>query len=335
MLKKTCLQGFSLWAFFISFFCVVKRRLKIGTGKRLGKVISCFAGIGCGELGLKRQNIAVDSVYAYEIDKYAESVNRYHNPDTVFLGDITKWKEHTETIGRDVDLIMGGSPCQDLSIAGKRVGLDGARSGLFWTFVEMIKHYKPKYFLLENVASMSGKDKDIITEAMGVEPVMINAALVSAQQRKRLFWTNLPYTSLKDKRIFVKDILLDKEQQLKAIFKSLRLHKIETGICMNYPKRLGEMDDRKSQNYRVYSVYGKAPTLNAKHIGSDAKFFCDGCLIRLNPIECERLQTLEDDYTKYGMSDEGLQEISNTQRYKMVGNGWCVDAVAEAFFKNI
>ena len=321
--------------FFISFFCVVKRRLEIGKEKRLGKVISCFAGIGCGELGLKRQNIAVDNVYAYEIDKYAESVNRYHNPDTVFLGDITKWKEHTELISDDVDLIMGGSPCQDLSIAGKRAGLDGARSGLFWTFVEMIKHYKPKYFLLENVASMSGENRDIITEAMGVEPVLINAALVSAQQRERLFWTNLPYTSLEDKRIFVKDILLDKEHQLKAGFKSLQLRKIETGVCINQPKRLGEIDNKKSQNYRVYSVYGKAPTLNAKHIGSDAKFFCDGSLIRLNPIECERLQTLEDDYTKYGMSDEGLQKISNSQRYKMVGNGWCVDVVSEAFFKNI
>ena len=206
--------------FYFFFFCVVTRRLEIGKEKRLGKVISCFAGIGCGELALKRQNIAVDNVYAYEIDKYAESVNRYHNPDTVFLGDITKWKEHTELISDDVDLIMGGSPCQDLSIAGKRAGLDGARSGLFWTFVEMIKHYKPKYFLLENVASMSGENKDIISEAMGVEPVLINAALVSAQQRERLFWTNLPYTSLEDKRIFVKDILLDKEQQLKATFKS-------------------------------------------------------------------------------------------------------------------
>lgn len=301
--------------FLFLFFCVVKRRLKIGTGKRLGKVISCFAGIGCGELGLKRQNIVVDSVYAYEIDKYAESVNRYHNPDTVFLGDITRWKEHTETIGRDVDLIMGGSPCQDLSIAGKRAGLDGARSGLFWTFIEMIKYYKPKYFLLENVASMSRESRDIITEVVGVEPVLINAALVSAQQRGRLFWTNLSYTSLEDKRIFVKDILLDKEHQLKADFKSLQLRKTETGICINQPKRLGEIDGKKSQNYRVYSVYGKAPTLNAKHIGSDAKFFCDGSLIRLRPIECERLQTLPDDYTKYGISDKGLQK---NQQYAAV-----------------
>lgn len=324
-----------MWAFLFLFFLWFTRRNKIGKEKRLGKVISCFAGIGCGELGLKRQNVMVDKIYAYEIDKYSEAVNRYHNPDTVFLGDITKWKEHTETIGRDVDLIMGGSPCQDLSIAGKRAGLDGARSGLFWTFVEMIKHYKPKYFLLENVASMSGENRDIITNAVGVEPVLINAALVSAQQRERLFWTNLPYTSLEDKRIFVKDILLDKEHQLKADFKNLQLRKVETGACINYPKRLGEIDGKKSQNYRVYSVFGKAPTLNAKHIGSDAKFFCDSSVIRLRPVECERLQTLPDDYTRQGMFDDGLQKISNSQRYKMIGNGWCVDVVSEAFFKNI
>ena len=102
---------------------------------------------------------------------------------------------------------------------------------------------------------MSGENRDIITEAMGVEPVLINAALVSAQQRERLFWTNLSYTSLEDKRIFVKDILLDKEQQLKATFKSLQLRKTETGVCINQPKRLGEIDNKKSQNYRVYSLY--------------------------------------------------------------------------------
>lgn len=278
-------------------------------------------------------------MYAYEIDKYAESVNRYHNPDTVFLGDITKWKEHTELIGDDVDLIMGGSPCQDLSIAGKRAGLDGARSGLFWTFVEMINYYKPKYFLLENVASMSSENRKIISDIMGVEPIEINASLVSAQQRTRLFWTNLPYTPLKDRRIFVIDILQDKEQHREVGFKSLHLSRAEDGEYSNKPKRLGEIDGRKSQNYRVYSVFGKAPMLNAKHIGSDAKFFHqeqgDNHLIRLTPVECERLQTLPDDYTRYGIFIDGLREISNTNRCKMIGNGWCVDAVAEAFFKNI
>lgn len=322
--------------FFIPFFSLVYKEDFIGKEKRLGTVISCFAGLGCGELGLKKQNVTVDKMYAYEIDKYAEAVNRYHNPDTVFLGDVTKWKEHTETIGRDVDLIMGGSPCQDLSIAGKRAGLDGARSGLFWTFVEMIKYYKPKYFLLENVASMSRENKDIITDILGVGPIEINAALVSAQQRKRLFWTNLPYTPLEDKHIFVKDILLDKEPCMKASFKSLHLSRAEDGKYSNKPKRLGEIDGRKSQNYRVYSIFGKAPTLNAKHIGSDAKFFLgNNFLIRLTPAQCERLQTLPDDYTRYGMFVDGLREISNTLRYKMVGNGWCVDVVAEAFFKNI
>ncbi len=352
-----------MWAFFISFFCVVTRRLDIGKEKRLGKVISCFAGIGCGELGLKKQNIAVDSMYAYEVDKYAESVNRYHNPDTVFLGDITKWKEHTETIGRDVDLIMGGSPCQDLSIAGKRAGLDGARSGLFWIFVEMIKHYKPKYFLLENVASMSSENRKIISDIMGVEPIGINAALVSAQQRKRLFWTNLPYTELIQKHISVNDILEtvgDLPSHLQstlnntdidyrgAINSDLYIHhkkwvvrKINSDVDYSGPVRIGEIFNTngskilKSQGNRIYDLNGKSPALSTK--GSEGiYYFPNRNMISVLSIkETERLQTLPDDYTKFGMFSNGIQEICLTQRKKMVGNGWCVDAVAEAFFKNI
>ena len=303
---------------------------------RLGKVISCFAGLGCGELALKQCGIETKELYAYETDKYAEAINRYHNPDTKFLGDITQWKSHTELIGGDVDLIMGGSPCQDLSIAGKRAGLKGERSSLVYVFADMVKYYKPRYFFLENVASMKKEDRDIITELMGVEPIEVNAALVSAQQRKRLYWTNIPYTKPENKRVYVKDILLQQEGRHTVVYKSLDIYKPEMRICVDEPMRLGSINGKTSQSYRVYSIYGKSPTVNAKDTGSEAKFLlADLRVIRLNPIECERLQTLPDNYTAYSRDkDSNIYRVSNTSRCRTIGNTWTLEVIKH-FFKNI
>lgn len=358
------------------------------------KVISCFAGLGGAELALKRVGIQAE-IYAYEIDKYAEAVNRYNNPDSVFLGDITKWKEHTEQIGQ-VDLIIGGSPCQDLSCAGKCAGLQGARSGLFYTFLEMIKYYKPRFFVLENVASMSEKNKNIITELMGVEPVMLNAALVSAQQRKRYFWTNIPTSELQDKGIVVKDILesgsigQDKTYCIPATYsfsypqdllKNRRTQVFEkvdewtyskeklntitasynNSLTMqNYffnnrpylfkkiddkePIRIGNTGNSTGQGNRVYSIKGKTVNINANGGGGGAKTglykidLPDGDYIirKLTPIEVERAFTIVDDYTKYGkFTDGSIKEISNTQRYKMLGNGFVIDVIVDGIFKNL
>lgn len=174
------------------------------------KVLSLFDGISCARVALERAGIPVEQYYASEIDKYAIQVSNKNYGSIVHLGSVTD-------IGVDkffndlpkIDLLIGGSPCQDLSIAKKdRKGLDGERSGLFWEYVRILQEVKPKYFILENVASMPKEAKAIITEALGVEPIMINAALVSAQQRKRLFWTNIPNVTLpEDKEIFLKDIL--------------------------------------------------------------------------------------------------------------------------------
>lgn len=353
------------------------------------KVISAFAGLGGAELALKRAGIQAD-IYAYEIDKYAEAVNRYNNPDSIFLGDITKWKEHTDMIGQ-VDLIIGGSPCQDLSCAGKCAGLQGARSGLFYTFLEMIKYYKPRFFVLENVASMSNENKNIITELMGVEPVMLNAALVSAQQRKRYFWTNIPTSELQNKGIVVKDILesgytgqdktycipatyyktgvinlLRKErtqvfekidewrspkEKLNTITASYNNHLFFNNRPFLYkevdssePIRIGNTGNSTGQGNRVYSIKGKTVNINANGGGGGAKTglykidLPDGDYIirKLTPVEVERAFTIADDYTKYGkFADGSIKEISNTQRYKMLGNGFVIDVIVEGILKNI
>lgn len=153
------------------------------------RVLSLFDGISCGQVALERAGIPVEVYYASEIDKYAIQITQKNYPNTIQLGDVTKI-DFKEFIGK-VDLIMGGSPCQDLSIAGKRAGLAGERSGLFYKFVEAIEVIKPKYFLLENNVGMPQDAYEEISRLMGCYPIKINSALVSAQTRKRFYWTNI------------------------------------------------------------------------------------------------------------------------------------------------
>lgn len=152
------------------------------------KILSLFDGISCARVALERAGIPVEAYYASEVDKYAIQISQKNYPDIVQLGNVTELMPYHENTW-SFDLLIGGSPCQDLSIAKKdRKGLDGERSGLFWEFVRILDEEKPKYFILENVNSMPKEAKELITKTLGVEPIMINAALVSAQNRKRLFW---------------------------------------------------------------------------------------------------------------------------------------------------
>lgn len=182
------------------------------------RVLSLFDGISCGQVALERAGIPVEVYYASEIDKYAIQITQKNYPNTIQLGDVTKI-DFTDFIGK-IDLIMGGSPCQDLSIAGKRKGLSGERSGLFYKFVEAIEVIKPKYFLLENNYGMPQEAYEEMSRLMGCYPIMINSALVSAQTRKRFYWTNIglqnynlfgfPTVAIpqpKNKGILLKDIL--------------------------------------------------------------------------------------------------------------------------------
>lgn len=168
-------------------------------------VLSLFDGISCARVALDRAGIKVKTYYACEIEKNAIKISQKNYPDIRQLGDVRA----VHTFDEPIHLLVGGSPCTDLSIAKKdRRGLQGEHSSLFWEYVRILKEVKPKYFILENVASMPARDKEIITAHLGVDPIMINASLVSAQSRKRFFWTNIPnVTQPKDRGILLKHIL--------------------------------------------------------------------------------------------------------------------------------
>jgi DNA (cytosine-5)-methyltransferase 3A len=166
-------------------------------------VLSLFDGISCARVALDRAGIEVNAYMSAEIDKNAIKISEKNYPDIIRVGSVVGLE-----VEGQIDLLIGGSPCQDLSIAKKdRKGLEGDRSGLFWEYVRIKKECNPQWFILENVASMPKADRDIITREMGVEPVMFNASLVSAQSRKRLFWTNIPFDLPEDRGILLKDIL--------------------------------------------------------------------------------------------------------------------------------
>lgn len=260
-------------------------------------VLSLFDGISCGQVALKRAGFKPSVYFASEIDKYAIQITQKNFPKTVQLGDVKNI--NFENFTGSVDLLMGGSPCQDLSIAkNDRKGLEGERSGLFFYYLNALRIIKPRYFLFENVASMSKDSRDIITNLLGVEPILINSALVSAQNRKRLYWTNIPNVHQpEDRGIKLQDVL-ESGKTVKGETKSR---------CVT--SSIGRTTDReyfrKNQGLLIDNGDGirRIPT----------------------PLECERLQTLPDGYT------EG---ISNTQRYKCLGNGWTVDVIAH-ILKNI
>jgi DNA (cytosine-5)-methyltransferase 3A len=326
------------------------------------RVLSLFDGISCARVA-----IGECEYYACEIDKHAIAISKKNYPSIKHLGDVL-----TAEIPPNIDLLIGGSPCTDLSIAKKgRLGLQGERSKLFYEYVRIWKECKPKWFILENVASMSKTDKDTITSIMGVEPIMINAALVSAQNRKRYFWTNIPVKDLpEDRGILLKDILqdgiVDERMTINgkafcltaryngAILKNSIEKKQRTMVCV------GHVSKTNGQANRIYSAEGKSATLSGtsgqyvigREIGrrlneegkrdnvspitrrievrkdqksgtltsvtKDNLVVGDEDVRKLTPIECERLQSLPDDYTA---------GISNTQRYKCLGNAFNVEVV--------
>jgi len=270
-------------------------------------ILSLFDGISCGRLALNRANLQVTSYYASEIDKHAIQVAKQNYPETIQLGDINNWKSWEI---EKLDLIIGGSPCQGFSFAGKQLAFNDPRSKLFFTFSDIVKHYKPKYFLLENVR-MKKEYINIISDNLGVDPICINSALVSAQNRVRYFWTNIQNINQpKDKHIYLKDVL-----ETPGIVGRM------TG------RRLNAQGKREDYNHSIPVKQRFEPRTDNK----------SGCLTTvkkdnmvdgkryLTPIEYERLQTLPDNYT---------ESASKTQRYKMLGNAWTVDVVAH-IFKNI
>ena len=354
-------------------------------------VLSLFDGMSCGQIALNRAGIKYDNYYASEIDKHAIKVTMANYPNTVQLGSVLDVK------GADlpkIDLLMGGSPCQGFSFAGKQLNFNDPRSALFFEYVRLLRECKPKYFLLENV-KMKKEYQDIISSYLEVEPIEINSSLVSAQNRKRLYWTNIPIKTLpEDKGIMLKDIVHEnidinssacttdgkayastashngavwwnsiERKQRTMLFEELTEYIVPFDKTLQILEREIERGKvaffrKDSQANRVYFIHGKAVTLcgdagggaakmgqylfgcitpdrvekrqNGQRFNDGKKFYTltaqdkhgvliEGYIRKLTPVECERLQTVNDDYTAH---------VSDTQRYRMLGNGWTVDVIA-------
>ena len=319
-------------------------------------VASLCDGMSCGAIALDRLGLMNHSphmdndveYHAFEIDKYAEAVSRMNYPEAIRHGDA---RNYTKLIGKDVFLLMGGFPCQPYSVAGQGKG-DSDKRDLSTLIFDALRELKPKYFLFENVPMKPEDELRItmgITEAYGgqdyVEPVLINSQDFSAHHRKRLYWTNIPIAPYEDKGIVLSDIIEDgmvdrdksycvdanyfKGGSMKMYYeKSRRQLVFDTKGC----HQVGEADIKGYDIIkRVYSTSGKAPALTTMQGGHrEPKINTDELHWRaLTPLECERLQTVPDYYTNYGLFEEGgsFTPISNSQRYKMLGNGWTVDVI--------
>lgn len=291
---------------------------------KVQNVLSLFDGIGGARLALDGAKISFEEYYASEIDKNAIKVAMDNFPDIIQLGDIKNWREW-ELDG--IDLIVGGSPCQGFSLNGKKLNFNDPKSKLFFEFVEIVNHYKPKYFLLENV-KMRKDIQEAISEILGVEPILINSGLVSAQNRERLYWTNIPNISQPiDEGIFLTDVIdfsLNESEfiggELEEYFEHKEGKMTSRGLCHIGTAKLNGMDSIK----RVYHIDGKSPTLQTSTGGNRESKIAIGIdsWRKLTPLEYERLQTFSDNYT---------QGIPKTQRYNVLGNGFTVKVIQHIF----
>lgn len=331
-------------------------------------VLSLFDGMSCGQIALERCGIFVDKYFASEIDKAAISVTMDNYPNTIQLGSVV---DLSSELLPNIDLLIGGSPCQGFSKAGKMLNFDDPRSKLFFEFVRIKNSINPKYFLLENV-QMKKEYENIISYYLGVRPIRFNSSLVSAQNRKRLYWTNIPVNTIpQNKHTYLKNILQDdtevdekyfiSEDALNRILKTKyskpKFNPVKTNTLntVNNSARLGidagttlivneatkagfveinvgecvDLSFPESKTRRGRRMLNKANCLMA----SEPNFYrvvshliarnTKGITVRrLTPIECERLQTVPDNYTAIA---------SDSQRYKMLGNGWTIDIICHIF----
>ena len=345
-------------------------------------VLSVCDGISCGRVALERAGVDVRKYYASEIDKYAIAITQHHYPDTIQLGDIAKLyyidnNDGTFSFSSEkglistpkIDMLIGGTPCTSLSFIGTKIGMrskeeevytlerylklkeNGAefigQSYLFWEYVRLLSEINPKYFLLENVR-MDKKWADLISKNVGVEPIPINSSFVSAQNRPRLYWTNIPHVEMpKDKGIVLDDIL-DSHADRRDVAYTKTVQKALPVMQEKY----GYIPERFNA-YNTSRVLEKARTLTAG--GSPITSTCatlmfekcddgvhevkngklDGCyeskledgrynIRHLSLLEMERLQTLPEGYTN-------IEGVSDNQRKKTIGNGWTVDVISHIF----
>jgi len=296
-------------------------------------VLSLFDGMSCGQIALNRAGIEYDNYYASEIDKHAIKETMANYPNTIQVGDVTKI---TASDLPKIDLLIGGSPCQGFSFSGKQLNFEDPRSKLFFEFVRLLKECNPKYFLLENVV-MKKEYEQVITDYLGVEPIQINSTLVSAQNRVRLYWTNIPNVQQpEDRNIRLIDILEDdvmigdrivrKENLNKGTILGRRLN--NEGKRDDYNKSVPivqclEIRASNREKSNCLTTVAKDNVLSTLPIGRHVDAFNKKLPFRYyTTTEYSRLQTVPDDYFKVS---------SDNQIRKMIGNGWTVDVIAHIF----
>ena len=270
-------------------------------------VLSLFDGMSCGQIALERAGLAVDTYYASEIDQPAINVCLDNYPNTVQLGDVTKID--TLDLPPNIDLLLAGSPCQGFSFMGKQLAFDDPRSSLYFEFLRIKNEIGPEYFLLENV-HMKQEFQDVITDHLGVAPIAINSAVLCAASRPRLYWTNIPDISSPEP-VCAKPYDIIDWGDLTPNSDSWHTWwelKHEYQLSKRYSCFLNDAPKAVCQTARQFANWS----------GNLVRLM-DGVHRFANRIECERLQTLPENYTR---------AASKTQAYKMIGNGWTVDVIA-------
>ena len=289
----------------------------------------------------------VNAYYASEINATSIAISKYNHPDIIQIGDV---RDIDISKLPQIDILIGGSPCQNFSFSGTGKGavtIEGIEvttleqylelknqgfefegySYLFWEYVRILQEVQPKYFLLENV-KMAEKWRNIITKTLGYNPILINSNLLSAQNRPRLYWSNIAdIKQPKDKGIYIKDVLQDTYSPKEMLSEKIlnRFQPLKSTYCVGTTKP--EFRTIGQRDY-VFGDDNKMGCLVATDYKQPKQVLHNGILRKISPIEAERFQTLEDDYTKYGVFENEVKEVSNTKRFEAIGNGWTVDIIA-------
>lgn len=290
-------------------------------------VVGLFDGISCGQVAFERVGIKVNNYYAFEIEPNAIKIANYNYPNTIQCGDVFS-TDFTEFLDKDIDIVIGGSPCWHWSKAKchtakskKELDTNGEGWSLFTKYAECIKAVKPRYFLYENNEGIPDIIVDAISKELGVAPILIDAALVSAQRRKRLYWTNIPGVEQpEDKGLVFKDIIVDDPSLYKTD------ERIERGLKYtdNYVKYDLSGKGYYSQQDRAYYPDSKAPTVPRCRTDTKLNLWIGNNTYKKTCVtEVERLMTLPDGYTDCG--------LPKTRRYEALGNGWVVDVITHIF----
>jgi DNA (cytosine-5)-methyltransferase 3A len=275
-------------------------------------VLSLFDGMSCGQIALDKLGIKVDNYFASEIKETAIKVTKDNYPKTKHIGSV-EFVTKEMFVNHNIDLLIGGSPCQDLTIINnKKEGLNGSKSILFYEYLRVLKEIKPKYFLLENVASMKNSDKNIITDLLGVDPILINSDLVSAQHRRRLYWTNIPNIKQpKDKGIFLKDVINYNDER-------------EENMS---DKKIAFIEKKRKTMYIRIDGNKSLPITARGYSAWNTQFITlpNGDLRDLTIAEYKELQTIPSDYK---------MNIIKSKATDLIGDGWTVDVISH-ILKNI